>query len=181
MKILILPGLNNSGPAHWQSLWEHSQPDTVRVQQREWDQPEREEWVASLSAAVNACQEEVVLVAHSLGCALVAWWAAAGMPGVQDPSRVRAALLVAPPDVGRVGFPAPGFAPMPTQRLPFASKLVASSDDPWCQLERAQAWAQVWGSEFHHLGACGHINGASGLGAWEQGQYWLAELVAGLK
>ncbi|MBI3286217.1 MAG: alpha/beta hydrolase [Burkholderiales bacterium] len=176
MKILILPGIDNSGPAHWQSLWEASLPNAERVQQRDWAQPQREDWVAALSAAVNASQQEVVLVAHSLGCALVAWWVALDMPGVHDKQRVKAALLVAPPDVERREFPAASFAPMPLTRLPFASKIVASENDIWCEMPRAQAWAQAWGGEFHHLGARGHINGESGLGAWQQGRHWLNEL-----
>ena len=38
--LLILPGLGNSGPLHWQSIWEQSQPDFVRVQQRDCGQPD---------------------------------------------------------------------------------------------------------------------------------------------
>lgn len=181
MKILILPGIDNSDPTHWQSLWEASLPNAARVPQRDWAQPQRADWVATLSDAVNASREPVALVAHSLGCALVAWWAAQGMPGVQDKSRVRAALLVAPPDVERENFPAPSFAPMPVQRLPFPSKIIASENDIWCDLPRAQAWAHAWGGEFHQLGACGHINGESGLGVWEQGQHWLNELTVALR
>lgn len=174
--ILLLPGLYNSGPDHWQSIWEQALPNTLRVQQRNWDRPQRDDWVASLSAALNAVDGSVVLAAHSLGCALVAWWVKLGMPGVAEPGKVKAALLVAPPAVERAAFPAPSFAPMPTMGLPFTCKVIASSNDPWCDMAVTEAWARQWGAEFHSIGAKGHINGESGLGAWQQGQDWLRQL-----
>ena len=176
MRLLILPGWQNSGPEHWQSLWQASMADAQRVEQADWDDPQCRDWVANLSAAVNASKDDVILVAHSLGCALTAWWVALGMPGVLVPDKVIGALLVAPPDVERPDMPTPSFAPMPTTRLPFASIVLASDNDPWCELPRAQAWAQAWGAEFHCLGALGHINTATGLGRWTAGQDWLSEL-----
>lgn len=174
--ILLLPGLYNSGPDHWQSLWEAERPEVHRVQQRDWENPQCADWIAALSAAVNEASGPVVLAAHSLGCALVAWWAAQGMPGVADRAKVQGALLVAPPDVNRPDFPAPSFGPMPTNTLPFTCKVIASSDDPWCDRAVAEQWASKWGAQFHLIGAYGHINGESGLGAWEQGQAWLGDL-----
>lgn len=177
-QILLLPGLYNSGPAHWQSLWEAEMPNALRVQQHNWDQPQKDDWLLNLSAAINAASEEVVLVAHSLGCALTAWWVASGMPGVEDKNKVRAALLVAPPDVGRTAFPASSFAPMPDMAFPFPVTVVASDDDPWCDVQIAQDWARAWGADLHIISAKGHINGESGLGSWKQGQGWLSALLA---
>jgi predicted alpha/beta hydrolase family esterase len=94
-------------------------------------------------------------------------------------ARVKGALLVAPPDVEQAGFPdfVTGFAPMPRQRLPFKSIVVASSDDPWCaSISRARSWASDWGAAFHDIGPRGHINGESGLENWAQGRKWLDEL-----
>jgi predicted alpha/beta hydrolase family esterase len=173
---LILPGLYNSGPGHWQTLWEQSLPGARRVRQRDWEQPKRQDWVAALAAELQRTEGEVVLAAHSLGCALTAWWASAGMPGLGDASRLRGALLVAPPDVNRPDFPAPSFAPMPTGALPFTCKVIASTDDPWCDRAVAENWAQAWKAECILLGPRGHINGDSGLGQWEQGQAWLKEM-----
>ncbi|MGB6055958.1 MAG: alpha/beta hydrolase, partial [Burkholderiaceae bacterium] len=95
-------------------------------------------------------------------------------------ARVRGALLVAPPDVERATAPAPvrDFNPMPAALLPFPSIVVASSDDPWCQLERARTWAGQWGAQWHDIGACGHINADSGLGDWPEGRRWLRQLAA---
>lgn len=174
--VLLLPGLYNSGPGHWQTIWEQTLPQARRVQQQSWDQPHKDDWVASLAAAVAAVDGPVVLAAHSLGCALTAWWVQSGMPGLQNNNtadKIRGALLVAPPDVERADFPAPSFSPMPQMRFPFTCKVIASSNDPWCDMAVAQEWAAQWGAEFHKLGAKGHINGDSGLGAWQQGQDWL--------
>ncbi|MFZ6655033.1 RBBP9/YdeN family alpha/beta hydrolase [Undibacterium sp. TJN19] len=178
MRILTLPGLYNSDASHWQTRWEMLLPDVSRVQQQNWDTPQRSEWVVTLSTAINAATDEVVLVAHSLGCAMTAWWVASGMPGVNDKNKVRAALLVTPPDVGRADFPAASFAPMPLVVFPFPVCVVASENDPWCELLLTQEWAKNWGAELHLVGARGHINGESGLDSWEQGQQWLAALIA---
>ena len=35
-KVLILPGLHNSGPSHWQSLWLEAHPEYTRVVQEDW-------------------------------------------------------------------------------------------------------------------------------------------------
>lgn len=177
MNILILPGLYNSDEAHWQSIWEKNLPNAQRVQQANWEIPERDAWVSTLSAAVNDSKEDVILVAHSLGCALTAWWVALDMPGVFDKHKVKAALLVAPPDVNRSDFPAPSFSPMPVSTFPFPGTVIASGNDPWCDLDVARVWATSWNTDFHHIGAKGHINGDSGLLDWKQGQYWLMQLI----
>jgi uncharacterized protein len=177
--ILIHPGLFNSGEGHWQTVWEELLPNARRVQQRDWCNAERSEWVRTLDAAIAAAQGPVVLAAHSLGCATTAWWAATHL-GKSHAAKVKAALLVAPPDVGRADFPGfvTGFAPMPEIRLPFRTVVVASSDDPWCELPKARAWANAWGADFHDVGARGHINSESGLGDWPQGREWLNGLGA---
>jgi predicted alpha/beta hydrolase family esterase len=178
--ILILPGLFNSGEGHWQTVWESMLPNASRVQQGDWDKPKRGDWVAALDAAIAATEGEVVLAAHSLGCALTAWWATL-QTGASHLQKVKGALLVAPPDVEREDFPdfVNGFAPMPQRRLPFNTIVAASSDDPWCALPRAQAWATKWGAQFHDIGPRGHINADSGLGDWAQGRDWLASLARG--
>ena len=176
MTILLLPGLYNSGPDHWQSRWEQQLPGARRVQQISWDQPQLEDWLHALSQAVSACDDEVYLVTHSLGCMLAAHWFQRGQPGLAFSGQVRGALLVAPPDVGRNTFPAPSFSPMPKMKFPVAVKIVASENDPWCDFVTAENWARTTGATFHPLGAYGHINAESGLGDWKQGQDWLREL-----
>jgi predicted alpha/beta hydrolase family esterase len=170
--ILILPGLGNSGPQHWQSLWEKANPDFVRVQQRDWDKPVCEEWVATLEAAVKQAGPKVVLVAHSLGCLTVAHWAS----GPHSPAA--AALLVAVPDPNGPNCPpdVTGYSLTPTQPFPFRSTVVISSDDPYGSAEHAERMAHAWGSHVVHIGNRGHINADSGLGEWSEGFALLEQL-----
>lgn len=173
--ILVLPGWQNSGPAHWQSRWE-AEYGYVRVQQNDWERPLRGDWLMQLEEAVLRCDEPVVLVAHSLGCIQVAAWAAHS----QNTQRVKAALLVAPGDVEREEMRPllPSWSPIARQRLPFISSLVASHDDPYCSFARAEGFAHDWGAELVDLGEAGHINADSGLGDWPQGQALLHRLMA---
>ena len=170
--VLQLPGWRNSGPAHWQSRWEALHGD-VRVQQHDWEWPRRGDWMARLDEVVQAQTRPVVLVAHSLGCLLVAAWASVS----RHTAPVRGALLVAPGDIEVDGDPVPplpGWRPIVRQRLPFPSVLVGSRNDPCCTLARAQGMARDWGSVWVDLGPRGHINADSGLGDWPEGRERIA-------
>lgn len=170
--VLILPGIGDSGPQHWQSLWEKANPCFVRVHQRDWDKPVCDEWVATLEAAVKQAGPRVVLVAHSLGCLTIAHWAS------QPHSPAAAALLVAVPDPNGPNCPPDltGYSLTPTQPLPFRSTVVVSGDDQYGSAEHAEGLARAWGSKVVHVGARGHINALSGLGAWPDGFELLEEL-----
>jgi predicted alpha/beta hydrolase family esterase len=171
--ILTVPGLGGSGPSHWQTLWEQSRPDTHRVELGMWDTPHRNAWVTKLDQAIRRAQAPVVLAAHSLGCLAVAWWAElAGQPFGWP---VAGALLVALADVDRAGAPSElgAFRPAPAKLLPFPSILVSSSDDPWISQDRSRTLASSWGSYFVDAGPQGHLNAASGIGWWEEGQVLL--------
>ncbi|MFZ3220067.1 MAG: alpha/beta hydrolase [Rhodoferax sp.] len=171
--VLLLPGWQNSGPAHWQSRWEALHGYT-RVEQHDWMQPLRGDWMAQLEEAVLAAPTPVVLAAHSLGCILTAAWAAHS----RNTHRVKAALLVAPGDPEREELRAAlkSWSPVVLQRLPFSSILLGSHDDPYCSAQRAQAFAGAWGSTFVDYGHTGHINADSGLGDWPQGHEILMQL-----
>ena len=160
--VLILPGWLNSGPDHWQSRWERAHGYT-RVEQHDWQRPLRGDWIARLEDVLLDCSEPAVLVAHSLGCLTVAAWAAHS----KNTHLVKAALLVAPPDTARedIGHMLPGWA-VAMQTLPFKTVVIASSNDPFCRLERAGQFAFAWGATFTDIGERGHINAESGLGDW---------------
>ena len=166
LQVLLLPGWLDSGATHWQSRWE-ALHGYRRVTQADWVWPRRGDWMARLDEAVLEVAAPVLLVAHSLGCQLVAAWAAHSTHA----ARVGAALLVAPPDTERADMPPNLFnwRPIARARLPFSSVAVVSSDDPFCSPERAAQMAADWGSELLSLGARGHINGDSGLGDWPEG------------
>jgi len=168
--VLTVPGLNNSGPAHWQTLWEQSLDDIGRVDLGMWNTPHRNSWVTKLDQAIRSAPVPVILVAHSLGCLAVAWWAE--LSGQPYGWPVAGALLVAPPDVNHPdAHPAlRDFAPMPRTILPFPAILVASEDDPYASIQASFDMARNWGCHFENVGACGHINGESGLGWWDDGR-----------
>jgi len=173
---LIVPGWHGSPEDHWQSHWQRTLPHSQRVEQADWLQPQRADWVAELSRGIAGASEPVVLIAHSLGCVTVAHWAAQATPDALR--RVRGALLVAPADVERPGCPEPlrNFAPLPLAPLPFPSVLVGSDNDPAASADRSRAMGEAWGSEVSVLHGVGHINVASGHNRWEEGLVFLDRL-----
>ena len=169
--VLIVPGWQNSGPGHWQSLWATRLPGAVRVEQDDWQWPRRQAWVQRLIDTIERQDRPVLLVAHSLGCIAVAH-----LPVTLAP-RIAGALLVAPADPERRG-PLADFAPVPHHRLPWRSTVVASDNDPYCPVRLAGAYARAWGSEFVRLNGAGHINVDSGHGDWPLGLALLQSLGA---
>jgi predicted alpha/beta hydrolase family esterase len=165
MPILIVPGLRNSGPAHWQSHWQKQMPDSRRIAQPDWFNPDPLAWAAVLAREIDAAPEPPMIIAHSFGCLATIHAAFSG-------ARIRAALLVAPADPERFGIG----AELACKPLPFASTLVASSNDPWLKLIRAGTLAAAWGSQFVLYRNAGHINAESGFGPWPQGLTHVHEL-----
>lgn len=171
---LTVPGVTNSSPQHWQSLWEREFPERFRrIEQKEWDTPVCADWIEKIESDV---QEEnpklVVLVAHSLGCTAVAHWAR------KFGTQIKGALLVAPSDceAASYNFDTKGFAPVPFDKLPFRSLVAAGTNDEYVSLTRARQFADAWGSEFVNVGAKGHINFAAGFGEWNEGLELLKRL-----
>ncbi len=175
--VLVLPGYQNSGAGHWQTRWEALDRSFTRVQMPDWDHPVRDAWCRALDTAVAAADAPVLLAAHSLGCLTTAFWAAQYASAAQF-AKVAGALLVAVPDPAGPHFPqdASGFAPLPLARLPFASIVVSSADDPYGGVPFSQSCAHAWGSRWLDVGARGHINADSGLGDWDEARRWLASL-----
>lgn len=174
--ILTIPGLGNSGPGHWQTLWDESLPNCHRVDLGLWDDPHRNTWVNKINLAIQRADRPVVLVAHSLGCLAVAWWAEFEQP---TDGKVIGALLVAPPDVEvrPIDRRLTRFAPFPHGELPFPSVLVASRDDPYMGVGQARQLARAWGSRFADAGEVGHINAEADLGEWTFGKLLLNQLL----
>jgi hypothetical protein len=174
--VLIIPGLGGSGPEHWQSLWQARRPDVRRVEQADWDKPDRSGWIAQLDTAVEQSKQPPILVAHSLSCALVACWAAS------HKRQVHGALLAAPADVDSDTHTPPEahvFRPMPMTPLPFPTIVAASRDDPYVAFRRALDIAKAWGAELVDIGEAGHINPSAGYGEWPEGELLLQRLQAG--
>jgi predicted alpha/beta hydrolase family esterase len=172
--VLILPGIGNSGPQHWQTLWELRNPDWQRVNLGDWDGPACDDWVRALDVAVRACPSPPILVAHSLACLLVAHWAR------RSTLVPKGAFLVAVPDPECASFPATarGFVPVPMAPFAFRSLVVASANDAFGSLAHAKHCATAWGSSFVDIGQAGHINADSGHGEWAEGYSLLKQFMA---
>ena len=166
-RVLIVPGLNDSGPDHWQSSWQRLYPEFERVNQVRWDVPDLEVWADSLGSVLSRSQRQTLIVAHSFGCL------AAVRHAELHTRSVAGALLVAPADPGRFGLE----KKLERAVLPFPSILVGSGNDPWMSKSRAMYWAQRWGSEFVDAGNLGHINADSSLGMWLFGLTQLQRLM----
>lgn len=166
--VLVVPGLNGSGPDHWQSHLLRLNPGFRCVEQPDWHTPDIQRWSDTLARAIANTNRPVVVVAHSFGClASVACTA-------REPQRIRAALLVAPADPDRFH----GTAALSYVRLQYASTLVASRNDPCMAFPKALMLAERWGSGLVDLGPSGHINIASGFGRWPGLDALLASMVA---
>jgi len=173
---LILPGISNSGPEHWQTRWEKVNPSFMRVQQDEWEAPRCADWVKRLDETISSTPPPIVLVGHSSACALVAHWVQQASPA--NLRRIQGALLVGPSDPDGPNYPPEptGFSPMPLAPLPFRTIVVASTDDKFVTLERAMEYATAWRARLVVVQKAGHINSASGLGDWPEGFALLNEL-----
>lgn len=171
--VLVVPGIGNSGPTHWQSLWQTTQRHWHRLKVDDWDRVDCDDWVLAIERQMTSLGNEAVIVAHSLGCLAVAHWAARQAP------RIRGALLVAVPDPAAPAFPATaasGFSPLPPGRLLFPTTIVVSSNDPYGSSDHARTCAVAWGSQLVEVGAHGHLNSDSGLGDWPEGYRLLEKM-----
>lgn len=164
--ILIIPGLGNSGPDHWQTRWEAKLSSARRVVQEDWEHPDLGDWTGRIAAAVASSTKPVILIAHSLGV-IAAVHAAQKLDG-----KIAGGFFVAPPSERVMSEHAaidPAFSPVPTAPLPFPSVLVASRDDPFSAYGETEDMAYAWGAALADAGFSGHINVASGHGPWPEG------------
>lgn len=171
-RLLVVPGLHDSGPAHWQTWLQAQHPDARRVEQRDWSEPSLERWAARVGATLaHAGDGPWIAVAHSFGCLALARHLA-----LHPDAPIGAALFVAPAEPDRFGVA----ALLPQRRLGRPSTVVASDDDPWMTSASTRRWAQRWGSAWLTLGRAGHINTESGFGPWPLASRWVAAAAARL-
>lgn len=164
-RLLIVPGLNDSGPAHWQSWLQSHYRHSLRVVQRDWRTPDLERWAARIGATLDrAGPGPWIAAAHSFGClALVRHLAD------QPDSPLRAVLLVAPAEPDKFGLA----ESLPQRALPVPALLVASQTDPWMSAASARRWAGRWGAHWINLGDAGHINAEAGFGPLPLARRWV--------
>jgi len=167
-RVLIAPGLHNSGPEHWQSRWQRLFPAFERIEQDDWKVPDLARWSARVDQARQRDRRPTLVVAHSFGSLATVHSLA------RDPAGIAGVLMVAPADPDKFDVA----SLLPRQILPAPSIMVGSTNDPWMAAPRAELWARRWGSRFINGGPLGHINAESGLGDWPEGLetlYFLAE------
>ncbi|WP_283148824.1 RBBP9/YdeN family alpha/beta hydrolase [Silvimonas soli] len=169
-ELVLVPGLKDSGTEHWQSCWQRQFPAWHRVTQRNWNVPDIDGWGDAIKRTLAACQRPAILIGHSLGalasCALLA----------SEPVAVAGLMLVAPAEPAKFELD----DRVPDTRLPVPSVVVASHDDPLMRFDRAEYWANAWGSRLIDLGDAQHINAEAGFGPWPYGLSILAEFVSAL-
>jgi uncharacterized protein len=171
MRIVIVPGIDDSPHDHWQSIWQESLgPAAVRIAPASFTEPNGGDWLLALDRLV---EPDDILVAHSLGCLAVASWIARG-------GRATGAFLVAPPDENGPAFPdaATGFVtPHVASAIP--AVIVASEDDPYSSLAHLRDLSTWWRAPLVNVGPHGHLNRASRLGEWDDGRRLLTAFAAG--
>lgn len=183
--VLIVPGLRDAVAGHWQTLLaarlRQQDRAVAEVPPMGRDDIDCAARVAAIETAAQAVAGPLVLVAHSAGCLMVAHWAR------QTARPVHGALLAVPPDFHTpmpLGYPdiealrAAGWLPTPRRKLPFRSIVGASRNDPLAAFDTVAGLARDWGAELSDLGTVGHLNPASGHGAWPQAEHFIATLSA---
>jgi predicted alpha/beta hydrolase family esterase len=179
--VLIVPGLRDHVPEHWQTRLASRLPRTRSVAPMGRDNLDCAARVEAIERQAAAIAGPIIVVAHSAGVLSTVHWAH------QTRCSVRGALLAVPPDFTRAmpeGYPtmaalyAAGWLPVPRRPLPFRSIVAASRNDPLARYERVAALAQGWGSKLVDLGEVGHLNPASGFGDWPAGDALIAGLDA---
>lgn len=161
-RTLLIPGIDGSPEPHWQAWWQAKEPNALTIHQDDWSNPTPEAWEAEVAGAVLQ-HPGSILVAHSLGCLVVARLLA------QWPQlNIAGALLVAPADPRRSGRLS-RFAQVPRTEFRVPVTVAASRNDPWMSFADAFDLADDWGAALVDLGAVGHVNVASGFGPWPQG------------
>jgi predicted alpha/beta hydrolase family esterase len=173
-RLLVVPGLHDSGPAHWQSWLQAQLRDSVRVVQDDWSTPDLARWADRIESTLQAAGPGPWLVAaHSFGVLALAHlmgrrMAAQAAGDEPMPLGLKGALLVAPADPVKFGVG----DRLPQEALPLTTTLVASDSDPWMIAGQARHWAGVWGSGHLNLGDAGHINAESGFGPLPLARRW---------
>jgi predicted alpha/beta hydrolase family esterase len=184
--VLVVPGLRDHVDGHWQTLLaanlEAGGRDVRTVAPMGRDDLALAPRVAAIERAAEAVAGPLVIVAHSGGVVMLTHWAR------QTRRPVLGALLATPPDFDAPmpdGYPTlaelqdAGWLPVPRERLPFASIVAASRNDPLASFERAADMAGAWGSRLIDLGEVGHLNPASGHGAWPLAESLIEVLTVG--
>ena len=179
--VLIIPGLRDHVEDHWQTILASRLGKVYSVPPVETEKLNCANRVARIEAELRKIEGPVILVAHSAGVLMTIHWAALYQYNIQG------ALLVTPPDLSESwpdSYPSPetlkkeGWCPLPSQKLPFPSIVVASTNDHLATFQAVEAMAKIWGSQLVNAGIVGHLNPASGFGYWPLAEQFILQLDA---
>lgn len=183
LRVLIVPGLRDSGPTHWQTWLQNQFAGAVRVEQDDWDRASLPAWSMRIGETLErqGAHTDWVAVAHSFGTlALAHHLAQHAGSALGDATgvgprhgRIVAALMVAPADPVKFQIE----ERLPRHQLGLPLSVIGSENDPWMPLDRARDWAHAWGAGFRNLGQVGHINTESGFGPWPLARQKVDELI----
>ena len=173
---VFVPGYGNSINGHWQEIWYKEFKDSYWVEQNDWENPHCVDWVETLNSLIQSLEGPILLVTHSLGGSTIVEWSK------KHTANILAVFMVAVPDVQGINVPEAisGYQTPPLEKLPFPSLLLASTDDPYSNLDRTQYFAEAWGSELISIGDLGHVNTDSNLGEWSEGKNLLNKFIGSL-
>lgn len=172
MHTIIVPGVGGSDYDHWQSWLQRQLMSCSRVQQQDWNTPILSNWVSNFVNTLAQVKKPVQVVAHSFGC-LTTVAALNQYPELSK--QIKKVILVAPANPARFGDQ--GFARDSQNdysdyfhhlKLKVSTELIISENDPWLNFEDAKRLAKSWNLNPHNLGQVGHINVASGFGAFPE-------------
>lgn len=164
-RVLIVPGLHNSGPGHWQTEWEKRLPCSYRIQIADWSTPSLNAWVYAIDKAIDHFAPTHI-VAHSFGSLASAVVAARS-------TDLHGLFLVAPADPDKFNLR----HRLPASSLSVSGILLGSLSDPWLSWSGAQLLGAQWGLDVECAGDAGHINVQSGHSEWQEGWQSLQTLI----
>jgi predicted alpha/beta hydrolase family esterase len=166
--LLLIPGLRDEAPGHWQAILASQCPGAVSL-------PALGRRNIDLAARLVQIEEAVQAIKG------LWWWlrtAAAPLPQHIGPSaptppstepcwrRRRCSRPAGARVSGSGRFPAPRLGAIPRSPLPFRCIVAASRNDPLGAYEGVSELARDWGASLFDLGESGHLNPASGFGPW---------------
>jgi hypothetical protein len=167
---VLVPGLYDSGPEHWQTCWHRRFPAWLRMSRRNWSTPDLDGWIGAIRRTIAGQNRPAILIGHSMGAL------ASCTLACRQTDAIAAVMLVAPAEPSRFELE----DQVPDRRLPCPGLLVASHNDPLLGFARAEHWAGVWGCRLADIGEAGHVNVESGHGPWPHGLTLLAQLLDSL-
>ncbi|SFB07591.1 hypothetical protein SAMN04515620_11637 [Collimonas sp. OK607] len=179
--ILIVPGLRDHVPEHWQTLLEARLPAFRSIPPLETNKLDLAARIAAIEKTINEIDGQIIVVAHSGGTIMFAHWAQR-----HSTEKISGALLAVPPDFEKplpAGYPTidefreKGWLPVPRAPLPFRSIVTVSENDPLGEITAVSALAGDWKSQVINLGRVGHLNPASGYGDWPDADALIQRLI----